>query len=169
MNCHEAEPRILILGIGNTLRGDDGVGPVAVERLRGVLNDEGVSVSSCQQLLPELAEAMSRARLAVFIDACCDLRPGEVACERVDVSAATGETTTHHFDPAALVALAMRLYGRCAEAYVVAVGAECFGYSESLSPRVAAAVDTVVERVRGLLRGEATAGRGALCQEPTDA
>ena len=61
--------RALVIGYGNTLRADDGLGPAVAERLGSEWADEDVGVLSCQLLTPELAEPVSRAEIVVFIDA----------------------------------------------------------------------------------------------------
>ena len=47
--------KALIIGYGNPLRGDDGIGPAAAALLAGDAAD-GAEVLACHQLLPELAE-----------------------------------------------------------------------------------------------------------------
>ena len=54
----------LVIGYGNTLRGDDGVGPRVAEAV-GKLNLPGVRTLICQQLSPEHAELISQARAVV--------------------------------------------------------------------------------------------------------
>ena len=59
---------ILVIGYGNTLRSDDGVGPrVAM----AVASREwpGFNAIAVQQLTPELAEPLAAAELAIFVDA----------------------------------------------------------------------------------------------------
>jgi len=61
--------RILIIGWGNPLRGDDGVGWRAAELLSGTLAGHDVAVRVSHQLMPELAEEISRSEFVVFIAA----------------------------------------------------------------------------------------------------
>jgi hydrogenase maturation protease len=146
-----ANCRILILGYGNPLRGDDALGVVAVQRLAGVMVDPAVRVMTAHQLLPEHAEPISRAELVIFIDICCDRPAGEVVLEEVAPAAAVSRSVTHHFDPPALLAFGRRVFGGDPKAYVVAVGGECFGCVEGLSPAVQAALPGVIDRVRELV------------------
>ena len=67
---------LLVIGYGNTLRGDDGVGPKVAEAVEA-LQLPGVRTLVCQQLSPEHAEPISRARVVVFVDAAVDA-PREV-------------------------------------------------------------------------------------------
>jgi Ni,Fe-hydrogenase maturation factor len=59
---------ILIIGYGNTLRGDDGAGQRVAEMVSEWGLDEVRSLS-VHQLTPELAEPISTAKLAIFVDA----------------------------------------------------------------------------------------------------
>ena len=62
------EAELLVIGYGNTLRGDDGVGPRVAEAVEK-LNLPGVRTLVCQQLSPEHADPISRVRKVVFVDA----------------------------------------------------------------------------------------------------
>ena len=60
---------VLVIGYGNTLRTDDGVGRLAAERLADDPRLDGVRVIGRHQLTPELALDVSQAALVVFVDA----------------------------------------------------------------------------------------------------
>ena len=62
---------LLVIGYGNTLRGDDGVGPRVAEAV-GELNLPGVHTLICPLLTPELANPISRAGKVIFVDAAVD-------------------------------------------------------------------------------------------------
>jgi hydrogenase maturation protease len=62
-------PRILIIGYGNPLKSDDGLGWHAAQELSRELTPPGVKVIRAHQLTPELAEEASTAELVLFIDA----------------------------------------------------------------------------------------------------
>jgi hydrogenase maturation protease len=150
--------RALVIGYGNTLRADDGLGPAVAEWLESEWADEDVRVLACQLLTPELAEPVSRAEMVVFIDATAAGRPGEVSCARVEPDRARASSFTHHFDPAGLLALAEELYGRAPAAYALTVCGESFDCTEGLTETVAARVPEVAEKARELVR-RALAGR----------
>ena len=69
---------VLVIGVGNPLRGDDGLGWHAAEHLRERLVELHATVTSCHQLIPELAEPVSRAERVIFIDARVGPTPGTV-------------------------------------------------------------------------------------------
>ena len=49
----------LIIGYGNPLRGDDGVGQAVARAFEAEAAIEGAEVVSCRQLTPELAESFA--------------------------------------------------------------------------------------------------------------
>ena len=57
--------RSLVVGVGNPLREDDGVG----WHLAEALAQTGVPTHTCHQLLPELAAELSQVDLVLFVDA----------------------------------------------------------------------------------------------------
>ena len=66
---------LLIIGYGNTLRRDDGVGPKVAEAV-AALALPGVRALAYPLLTPELAEAVSQARVVIFVDAAVDAPRG---------------------------------------------------------------------------------------------
>ena len=124
----------MIIGYGNPLRGDDGLGYRAAERIPGAI--------AVHQLTPELMDPISRADHVIFIDASAEGIPGEIR-RRELVPAAAG-AFTHHATPEGLLAVALELYGRCPEATLITVTGAEFGLSESLSTAVESAVEEVL-------------------------
>ncbi len=142
--------RVLIVGYGNPLRGDDGVGREAARRLAAELDDPEIEILTELQLRPELAEMMSRAQLAIFIDARADGEPGEVKIEEL-ISMQPGEQPfTHQFEPPMLLVTAQILYNLIPRTFLVTVVGENFSLSEGLSEVVEKAIPKVIDTVRGL-------------------
>jgi hydrogenase maturation protease len=143
----------LVIGYGNALRGDDGVGPCVATHLASTLNGAPVRALAIHQLLPELAEPISQAALVIFVDACVGSPPGAVAGRPL----APLDTSTlglgHHLTPAALLAYAQQLYGRCPPAHLVTITGQDFGYTEQLSAPAETAVDEAVALIHRLLNG----------------
>jgi len=142
--------RLLILGYGNPLRGDDGVGWHAVHRLRERSAELDADVMSCHQLTPELAEAVSRAERVIFIDARVGPTPGTVEVSEVAAGAPEYPTFSHHLDAATLVALVQGLYGRAPEAWILAVTGESFAYTDQLSASVQSSLPELTRQVETL-------------------
>ncbi|MGC2193470.1 MAG: hydrogenase maturation protease [Terriglobales bacterium] len=139
--------RVLVLGYGNPLRTDDGLGwHVAVELFRTNSSRE-VKVVPCHQLTPELAEAVGCVETVIFIDCTRKGKPGE-ACEE-EVQPQSGSTSfTHDLSPAALLALAAELFGACPKAYLFSICGECFAPGEDLSATVSGRVPVLKSLVR---------------------
>lgn len=145
----------LVVGYGNPLRSDDGIGWVIAGRLATDPRFAGTDVLQRHQLTPELALDISRADLVVLVDARSGAPAGSVSIERVDPAVATGTTWSHHLSPASLVALAGELYGHAATVHVVSVGVGSLEVGEGLSPAVEAAVELAMDAIAGLVN-EAT-------------
>ncbi len=83
------------------------------------------------QLVPELAEAASRADKVIFIDAACNGTRGEIVC--AEVYPAETEGHSHQLSPEQVIALCEQLYSRRPRAFTVSVTGECFDHGEALS------------------------------------
>jgi hydrogenase maturation protease len=115
--------KTLVVGYGNSWRGDDGVGAAAAERIEA-LRLPGVAALSVHQLLPELAEALADYQRVVFIDAACDVAPAEVRWTPVESDTAGIES--HVWSPAAILALCDILYDRRPSAWLLTIGVKEF-------------------------------------------
>jgi hydrogenase maturation protease len=156
----------LVIGYGNPLRADDGLGWIVAQRLREELGGDrrwsDIVVLAEHQLTPELAEPISRARLVVFVDARQGDRPGRIDRRAVAPAAGGSLAFSHTVDPSSLMQMARALYGACPAAMVVSVDGQEFGYGTTVSPVVRAAVPRVIDRVRdALANGIATSGAPA--------
>ena len=139
--------KVLIIGYGNPLRSDDGLGWHASRIIARKLAGHNAQVITCHQLTPELAEPLSQSSHAVFIDADTEGEPGEIHWREIEPQAPSASALTHTCSPAGLLSSAERLYGRCPQAIAVTVTAQSFDFGDSLSPVVSAALPKVVERV----------------------
>ncbi len=139
---------ILLIGYGNPLRGDDGVGWRIVEAVDALALP--VETAAVHQLTPEWAEPISRADLVIFADAAAVGAPGEVALFPLRPGAA--RQGTHETTAEGLLAAAAELFGRCPLAYMVTVAGGSFELSEALTGPVEQAVAEAAARVRELVR-----------------
>src|SRR5579864_6386314 len=102
--------RCLILACGNTLRGDDGIGPWLAQWAEERFEDEsGVCVLSRQQWTLELAEEIAAAETVLFLDCSATDAPGSVSIVEVQ-PAAIEALATHHLGAPELLGLARKLY-----------------------------------------------------------
>jgi hydrogenase maturation protease len=144
--------RTLIIGYGNTMRGDDGVGPRAALELQSLLSDTDADVRISHQLTPEYAELLSEFDIAVFIDASADGEAGTLTVTQIDASHIPDRVVSHHIDPESLLACSRALYGNAPVAYLITIAASSFGYMEGLSgpvrDRMGDLLDVVIRIVR---------------------
>ncbi len=125
----------LVIGIGNPLRGDDGVG----WHLAGTLADHSdLTVAMVHQLTPELAADLVDRNGVLFIDAwlAAAAEPaGAARPQLLPVAAASSRPTSssHHLEPGALLALASLLFGSRPAATILLVPAFAFPHGTAMS------------------------------------
>lgn len=144
-----AESRPLIIGVGNPLRGDDGLGWVVAQQLERELG-EACQVLTVHQLTPELVPGIAAACLVILIDASVAGQSGDVQVRRGIPRAQSEVLATHHYTPEALIGLTEALYGTCPPIYVVSMTGSHFDMGEQLSPTIARQVPAVIAAVRRL-------------------
>jgi hydrogenase maturation protease len=142
--------KVLIVGYGNSLRSDDGFGWQAAERLADLIDDPDVDVRALHQLTPELAEPLSQAGYAIFLDAAREGTPGELRTQRLEPE--PPGASTHHLTPAGLLALARELYGHAPAAVLLTAAGATFEFGATLSEVMEAALGEVCGRVLALLQ-----------------
>jgi hydrogenase maturation protease len=140
--------RVLIIGLGNPLRSDDGVGWRAAEELEVKLSGRGVEVITRHQLTPELADIVSGSTVVFFVDAECGV-PGTVTCSLVRPQAPI-DAFSHQLSPGAVLGLAQELYGQTPLAFTFSICGECFDVGEALSPQVTVHLPDLVARVAAM-------------------
>jgi hydrogenase maturation protease len=143
---------VLIIGYGNPLCGDDGVGWAVVDALQGMVLDG--SAVAIHQLTPELAEPISQVEVVIFVDAAIEGAPGQIAWFALEEEAGCQPAPkgSHLTTPDALLTMALDLFGRRPPAYMITIAGESFELSEALSPAVATAVPKAVARILELMR-----------------
>ena len=138
---------LLVIGYGNTLRSDDGVGPRVADAVAALVLP-GVRALNCPLLTPELADPVSQARVAVFVDAAVDA-PREVQLREL-APADTSQIMAHSASPQTLLALARDVFGHAPEAWLLTIPAENIGIGEELSAFTRRGFDTAVEKIKRL-------------------
>jgi len=142
-------PHLLVIGYGNTLRRDDGVGP-RVAAAVGAMNLPGVQALAQHQLVPELAEPVANAAAVIFVDADVNAQ-GEIALREV-MARGEGEVFAHAADPSSLLALAGQLFGRQPPAWTLSIPVADLGFGEGVSPRAEAGFQVALELIRAHAR-----------------
>jgi hydrogenase maturation protease len=112
--------RPVIIGYGNPLREDDGLGWRAADLLASHPGLGEAEIIQRHQLTPELAEDLAEAAPVLFMDAAVDLAPGEIRCDRLEAKELKGGS--HDFGPSELLWLAQDLHGCMPTAYLIRGG-----------------------------------------------
>jgi hydrogenase maturation protease len=152
-----AHVRVVLIGVGNALRGDDAAGLELVARVR---EEPGVELVVHEREPIELLDIWAAADAAILVDA---VHSGASAgtIHRFDVSSdalpsALAPASSHTIGLGEVIELG-RTLGRL-PAHVIVYGIEGarFDSGSALSPEVAAAIDsltdTVLQEARSLLR-----------------
>jgi len=141
--------RVVVVGVGNPLRGDDAAGCLVARRLQGT---PGVRVIEAEEVpesfVGDIAAAMPD--VVALVDA-VDLgaEPGAVAMlEREQV--ATYAPTTHRMPLSLVMEVVQRRTG--ADVFLIAVQPLTLAFGAKVSPEVSATVEVLVAVLSELLR-----------------
>ena len=134
------QPRCLILACGNTLRGDDGVGPWLCDwAANHFASDPRIQTIARQQWTPDLAQDIANAGSVLFLDCSIATSPGEINLKAVEPAASSPGLATHHTGAAELLALAKELYNSTPRtSLLLTIGAGSTDLGESFSQAVTA-------------------------------
>ncbi len=136
---------LLVIGYGNTLRSDDGVGPRVADAI-AALALPGVRALTVPLLTPELADPVSQARVVIFVDAAIDA-PREVQMRPL-APADTSQIMAHSASPATLLALARDVFGHAPAAWWLTIPAEELGIGEEFSPLTQRGFEAAVAEIK---------------------
>lgn len=151
--------KILIIGYGSPIRGDDALGPLVADRLENTGVPAGVEVISRHILTAELAADLADKDRVIFLDAAVDAEPGEVSCRRLAPDANAISTMAHFLDPRELLAWCETLYGRVPESFLISAGGDSFDYANyDLTPIAEIAMEKMIDWVDRLMTSEFAVG-----------
>lgn len=135
----------VVIGIGNTFRRDDGVGPAVADEIAKLgLPDVKVVTSSGEP--GDVLEAWDGARVAIVVDAAAGegAHPGRIRRWTPGQNAPTAAVSSHAFGIAETYALGQAIKRLPHRLVVLSVDAADTDHGEGLSPAVAVAVAAVV-------------------------
>jgi hydrogenase maturation protease len=159
-NAGLGDRRVVVIGVGNEFRRDDGAGPQVLALLRDQVAD-CVQLVLCDGEPARLIEAWAGASLAVVVDAvrADPVTPGrihrlvldEADADEADADQADAEelrpVSSHGLGLGAAVGLARALDLMPGRLVVHAVEAEEFGFGVGLTPAVEAAADALAAAI----------------------
>jgi len=143
------EGRVIVVGVGSTVRSDDGAGPAVVGRLAGEFPDDVIDAGQAPENY--VAPIRRAGPSAVILVDAADFggTPGEVRTARAsDVEGLMMDTH------AAPLSMFMRILNEetGADVRLVAIQAGSMEFGEGFGPEVSAAVDEVTRELGAILR-----------------
>ena len=149
--------RVLVLGVGNPGRGDDGAGRAVAQALRGAL-PRAIEVAEADGEATDILARLDGASAAFLIDACASGAPAGTV-HRFDVSDAplpqgAFGVSTHGFGLHEAIELARALGQLPSHCVVYAIEGASFETGAPQSPSVAGAVVEVASRLSAEIGGE---------------
>lgn len=148
--------RSLVVGYGNSLRSDDGIGIKVAQIVEGWRLPEVRSLAR-HQLTPELAAELAQVDLAIFVDARQSMDKNAVEVRSLKPSNSI-KLKSHFSNPETLLSLTQALFGNCPQAWWVVVPGTNFGLGECLSPLAKQGIEQSLKQIRGLLEKNTRAG-----------
>ena len=146
---------IAIIGVGNYLRGDEGVGIHAVEKLRSISWPEDVEIIDGGTPGVALLHLMEERQLVILID-CADFgaKPGEIEIFDPDQLKRDEkeEISLHATDLLTSLELARRLGRYPQKAVIIGIQPKAISSGTSLSPELSYAVDEIPDMVKEIIR-----------------
>jgi hydrogenase maturation protease len=145
-----------VLGVGNPLLGDDGIGGAAIARLEGERLPAGVELRDAGTSMIDVVTVLGRYERVIVIDAVAILgrtRGSVVEFELADaaVKGALPAISAHEFELGGLMALAAALSLELPPVHVIGFVPVSIELGRGLSPAAAAALDDIVARVLRLV------------------
>ncbi|MEA5418013.1 hydrogenase maturation protease [Spirulina sp. CCNP1310] len=147
----------LLIGYGNTLRCDDGVGQ-AIAQTVADWQIPHLQVEACHQLTPELALTLALVERVWFIDAYAVPEPALHHPVIIQPIQADDHLTPlgHHLTPPLLLSLTKQLYGRIPEASWLLIPAGDFSFGEHFSAMTQQAMEEAIAWLETTLTPQAT-------------
>ena len=121
---------LLVIGIGNCGRADDGLAWAFLEQLE--TEDTDINIAYRYQLQIEDAELISRHSAVLFVDASEEVLPAGFEF-RICQPTPQFEYSTHALSPETITGLCRQLYNAAPQAYLLAIQGYEWGLREGLS------------------------------------
>jgi hydrogenase maturation protease len=139
---------VLVIGYGNTLRGDDGVGYQVSETVAEWQLPQVRSIA-IHQLLPELAADIAAVEIVVFVDAIVAIDSPTPDIAITPIFAGEDATfSTHIFTPQLLLRMTQKLYRATPVAYLLTIPAIDFTLGVNISSIASTSKDLALDYLK---------------------
>ena len=145
------EKEIALIGIGNVLRGDDGLGNYIVEKIEQ-LHIKNVRTIIVHQLHVELLEELKDFDSIIFVDA--SLKSDEFIFEEIKSNSSAPLSSSHRINAEMFVQLARKLYQSNTRFYSCAIKGYDFDMGENLSPQAKSNTEKAIEQLTCFIKSQ---------------
>ncbi|NQT32655.1 MAG: hydrogenase 3 maturation endopeptidase HyCI [Candidatus Omnitrophica bacterium] len=138
--------KVVIVGVGNILRGDDAFGPALIERVKGNINAVCIDAGSTpENYVGKIAK--EKPDTVIIADAAHLDQPAGVCEILKKEEIVKSGFTTHDLSPVMFIEYLEQ--ETKADIYMLAVQPENTGFGEDMSDRVKKAIEEIVEELTG--------------------
>lgn len=142
-----------IIGYGNPLRTDDGIGWVLAAELEKKFSLPDVEVQTSIQLGPEMSSRFREFQRIIFIDAAVKGNPGDISVVNWIEGKKHEQASTHEFDIADLVRFSELYQSDLPELFLFTVSGSDFSIGDSLSAVVRDKLPNILKTLEKLVVG----------------
>ena len=150
-----AEPRKLILGVGNSFRRDDGIGPAVIQALQNASKLQSVDLLDGGTDGFSLLECIKEYDETLVVDAVdMGLAAGEIRMfspAEAKLTIQADALSTHGFGMAEVIAL-METLGIETELHILGVQVKDISFGEEMSLEVSEKIPEIIERVEEFVK-----------------
>ena len=149
------KPRILIAGVGNELRKDDGFGPAVVRELHEVADTLEADIIDFGQRLYDLLLRMREYDVVIIVDAIeGDGKPGDVYIAGPEdvCNITTVGLNPHHADLKELIFVGKEMGSLPEDVYVIGCHPEDVSWGIGLTTAVAEKMKVVINLIQNLIK-----------------
>jgi hydrogenase maturation protease len=138
------QDNICIIGIGNTLRGDDGVGAYVCSEIEA-LNLPGVDTMVVQQLTPDLMEDLQQYKHVIITDASYNCKG--FAFYPLEADETNAQTSSHAVNASMFYLLFKKIYSKQRSFYICVIEPEDVSIGSGLTISAKANADKAVRAI----------------------
>jgi hydrogenase maturation protease len=152
----ENSSKTWIIGLGNSQRRDDGLGPHVIKRLSDEfgIGNRGIILHSFSELDPNIIMDLRRAGLVLFVDATPTPLNNGVYWSEVDGWVEPLPYLSHHYSPDFVLGLLHRIYRCYPETWLVSIEGEDFEPGEGLTKYAVIRAERAVREITAFLSGK---------------
>lgn len=135
--------KIVVVGIGNELRGDDGAGPEFVRTLKSVRTLKENNIHDIISHFPDLslAELIKDYDVVIFADVSVDSNKVEIE----EINQAKTYSLSHHFSIENIFWFCKKVYNHNLKGYILKIPGYDFGYKKAISEEAKRNIEQAIE------------------------